>query len=1146
MLPFLSPESPDWHPGRGRRIRRGLTRRRGYHSQLELLETRITPSTWTGAGTNGNWSNPANWSGGAPANGASLAFPAGVSNLNAVNDLSAGTTFTSIEIDASGYALSGNAIALSQGITTTYSSGVTSDAIDTRLGGTVSVAAGGELDLNGALTSSVGLTVAGGGKVVLGGSSANTYTGPTTVDGSTLVLGKSGHAIAVPGNLVIGDGTSPATVQETAAGQTASTTSVTVNDHGTFDLNGNNDAIGTLTLTGATVTTGTGTLTLGGDVTADDAATEDVSSISGNLDLGGAARTFTVSETSADTTPDVDLSIPAVISDSTAGITFTGGGEVDLMGNNTYTGPTTVVGSGTTLLVDGTIGAVGLGAGATLGGSGTVGAVNSTGGTITPGDGNGPLNTATLTLDGSSTFVTQLNGPASNAYGQVVATGAVTLGGTLDATLGTGYVPVVGDQITIIHNQSGSSVTGTFSGLLEGRTVTVSGHPFQITYKGGTGDDVVLTALGLPTTTTVSAQTQSSTYGASLSFTATVSAVAGPSLSGPVAFYDGNPASGGTLLQTIPLNGQDQAIYTTTTLNVAGSPHQIYAVYGGSSYYAGSGASQPASVTISPATITVSLTGTVSKVYDGTTAATLSAGNYQLSGVLGTSVVTLNDPTSGTYDTKDVGSGKVVSVTGLSISGRDAANYTLASSSISGPFGVITALPLTVTGITAAAKVYDGTTAATIDTGGAALSGVLPGDAVNLVTTGATGSFTDPNAGTNKPVDVTGLSLSGAEAGDYSIGQPTATANITPAPLTVTAQAATMTYGGAVPALTYTTSPFVDNQTAATALTGSLATTATSQSHVGTYPITQGTLSAVNGNYTVSFTGANLTVTPAPLTITAEDITKVFGSPVPALTASYSGFVNNDGPASLATPPSLTTSATSGSPVGSYEIIVAGASSNDYTITDVPGTLTINQASTSAGLSSSASTSVVGQAVTFSVQVAPVSPGAGQPSGTVTLLVDGNPVATTAVNPATGQASFSTASLGRGPHTITATYAGDSEFVSSQTGSVQETVAAAGTKPGLTALAIRNRRGKITGVELVTRVSVVPPGGGVPTGAVTYFRKARRIQSVALSGGRAELTLKVNQALKQPLTVQYGGDGNFSASTSAPVVLTRKSLKTLV
>ena len=461
--------------------------------------------------------------GGAPANGASLVFPAGVSSLDAVNDLPAGTTFGSIEIDAPGYALSGNAIALSQGITTTYSSGVTSDAINTQLGGPVSVANGGELDLNGALTSSVGLTVAGGGKVVLGGSSANTYTGTTTVDGSTLVLGKSGGTVAVPGNLVIWRRHQRATVQATAADQTASTTDVTVNDHGTFDLSGNNDAIGTLTLTGATVTTGAGTLTLGGDVTANDAATEDVSSISGNLDLGGAARTFTISEPTADTTPDVNLSIPAVISDSTAGITFTGGGEVDLLAKNTYTGLTSVVGSGTTLLVDGTIGAVGLGAGTTLGGSGTVGDVSSTGGTITPGDGNGPLNTANLTLDGGSTFVARARWARVNRLRAGRRHRCGHLGGTLDATLGTSYNPVVGDQITIIHNQTGSSVTGTFSGLLEGSKLTVGGRPFQITYKGGTGDDVVLTALGLPTTTAVSTQTPSSTYGAFASFTATVS-----------------------------------------------------------------------------------------------------------------------------------------------------------------------------------------------------------------------------------------------------------------------------------------------------------------------------------------------------------------------------------------------------------------------------------------------------------------------------------------------------------------------------------------------------------------------------------------------------------------------------------------------
>ena len=53
-----------------------------------------------------------------------------------------------------------------------------------------------------------------------------------------------------------------------------------------------------------------------------------------------------------------------------------------------------------------------------------------------------------------------------------------------------------------------------------------------------------------------------------------------------------------------------------------------------------------------------------------------------------------------------------------------------------------------------------------------------------------------------------------------------------------------------------------------------------------------------------------LTVTPAPLTITANNQTKAYGAAVPALTASYTGFVNGDTSASLTTQPTLTTTAT--------------------------------------------------------------------------------------------------------------------------------------------------------------------------------------------------------------------------------------------
>jgi autotransporter-associated beta strand protein len=132
-------------------------------------------------------------SGGAPTNGAALALPAGISHLNCVNDLTAGAPFSSIEIDGLGYTISGNAIVLIQGIATTYSSGTSTDSVDTQLGGAVCVAAGGELDLNGALTGSVGLTISGGGTVKLSGT--NTYTGITDVEGSGTSLGRGSHTI---------------------------------------------------------------------------------------------------------------------------------------------------------------------------------------------------------------------------------------------------------------------------------------------------------------------------------------------------------------------------------------------------------------------------------------------------------------------------------------------------------------------------------------------------------------------------------------------------------------------------------------------------------------------------------------------------------------------------------------------------------------------------------------------------------------------------------------------------------------------------------------------------------------------------------------------------------------------------------------
>src|SRR5678815_451480 len=95
---------------------------------------------------------------------------------------------------------------------------------------------------------------------------------------------------------------------------------------------------------------------------------------------------------------------------------------------------------------------------------------------------------------------------------------------------------------------------------------------------------------------------------------------------------------------------------------------------------------------------------------------------------------------------------------------------------------------------------------------------------------------------------------------------------------------------------------------------------------------------------TISFVAGTLTVTPAGLTITADDKSKVYGAALPALTASYAGFVNGDTVASLDTPVSLSTTATAASVVGTYPITASGAADANYTISFVNATLSVTSA----------------------------------------------------------------------------------------------------------------------------------------------------------------------------------------------------------
>ena len=161
----------------------------------------------------------------------------------------------------------------------------------------------------------------------------------------------------------------------------------------------------------------------------------------------------------------------------------------------------------------------------------------------------------------------------------------------------------------------------------------------------------------------------------------------------------------------------------------------------------------------------VSLNG---RQYDGTNI--VNAGIFSLAGLLNGDSLALSG--FGTLADKNVGVNKVVNP-GISGSGGLtlgngtglASNYTLGGGT---RLATITAKDITtVTGITAANKTYDGTAAATLNTVAAVLNGKIAGD---LLTVGsASGAFTDKNAALGKTINITGIGLAGADAGNYNL-----------------------------------------------------------------------------------------------------------------------------------------------------------------------------------------------------------------------------------------------------------------------------------------------------------------------------------------------------------------------------------------
>ena len=356
----------------------------------------------------------------------------------------------------------------------------------------------------------------------------------------------------------------------------------------------------------------------------------------------------------------------------------------------------------------------------------------------------------------------------------------------------------------------------------------------------------------------------------------------------------------------------------------------------------------------------------------------------------------------------------------------------------------------------------------------------------------------------------------GDENAEPSASEPL-TQTVQQAILLVTAGDASKVYGDANPVFTVNYDGFVLGQDASE-LGGVLGfdTPATDASHVGMYTISLSGLTS--SDYAITYVDGSLSVTQASLTITADNQTKVYGAAMPAFTVSYNGLVNGDSAASLATQPTLSTTATDASHVGSYAITVSGAVDADYAITYADGSLSITQASLT--ITADNQTKVYGAAL---------------PAFTVSYsgLVNGDTVASLTTS------TTATAASHVGSYPITATGAVDADYaIAYVNGSLSVMQAASATTVSSSA------NPSTLGQSVMLTASVT--AGGSLTGTVTFRDGGTVIGSATLSGGTASMATSALSAGSHTITAVYSGDENSAASTSAPLAQVVTANATLI
>ncbi len=470
-----------------------------------------------------NRSDDLTFSGAVSGSGSVVKNGANILTLSGTNGYTAGTTVNSgTLVAATGANLGSGTITLNGGnlratgnITRALAVGASGGTLTVDTGVTFSTAAltGTAATLAKAEPGTLAITAgAGFGSILNVNGGLVTFSSTGSLAASTAVAVASGATVRFSRNDTFG-------IHTTAVSQTFTLNGGTIDNGGAFFT-----TLGAVTLNAGTInSTGgvnasfpsfslPGPITVGGSAASTISGSGTFSQMNIGLNTDGTQTTFDVADATGDSFADLTVSVllqnnrNAANSAAVAtGIIKSGVGTMTLSATNTYTGPTSV--NAGTLLVSGSISGstTTVNIGGTLGGSGgSVGALVLNGGTLAPGASPGVLNSGSATLS-SGTFAIEINGTTlGSQYDQLSVTGTVNLSGATLSLSGSYLTTpaVTNDLFTILLNDGDpmlDPVIGTFAGLSEGAHVYSGlGQDYLISYAGGDGNDIVLTAVPEP------------------------------------------------------------------------------------------------------------------------------------------------------------------------------------------------------------------------------------------------------------------------------------------------------------------------------------------------------------------------------------------------------------------------------------------------------------------------------------------------------------------------------------------------------------------------------------------------------------------------------------------------------------------------